>query len=281
MIEVQHPGMYSTIQDLGRYGYRKFGVPLSGYMDRNSAVKANELLGNDPNCAVVEFVNTGPKLFFTKPAIIAITGAPFDMLLDGKEISPNCAVLVESNSLLELGKSEKGVWGYLAIKGGILSDVVMKSRSYFKGLTQHEKLQKGDIIEVATISESSSQEVSWGERLDGIVIRKTIPVTEGPEFQSLPSAIRLKITDATYVISPQSNRMAYLLNHNEPISAKEITTAPVQPGTIQLTPAGRMLVLMKDAQTTGGYSRILQLSEAAISEMAQLRPGEEIQLQLV
>ena len=281
MIEVQHPGMYSSIQDLGRYGYRKYGVPLSGFMDTASAVKGNSLVGNNPNCAVLEFANAGPRLCFTKPAIRAVTGASFHMKLDGKEMNANRAVLVNSNSLLEFGKAEKGVWGYLAVKGGINSNIVLGSRSYFKGLTAKEKLQKGDIIEISTLSESSSQEVSWGEQLPEIDLNRTIPVTKGPEFHTLPMAIRLKITDAKYVISPQSNRMAYLLDHTEPISAKEIITAPVQPGTVQLTPSGKMLVLMKDAQTTGGYSRILHLNEKAIQQMSQLRPGEEISFKLV
>ncbi|AVI51717.1 allophanate hydrolase [Pukyongia salina] len=281
MIEVQHPGMYSSIQDLGRYGFRKYGVPISGFMDEASAVKGNVLLGNDPNCAVLEFANAGPKLFFTKPAIIAVTGASFNIMLDGKEMNPNRAVLVNSNSVLEMGKAYKGVWGYLAIKGGITANVVLGSRSYFKGLTREEKLKKGDIIEISTLSESSSQEVSWGEQLPDMDLYRTIPVTEGPEFHTLSSAIRLKITDATYVISPQSNRMAYLLDHTEPISAKEIVTAPVQPGIVQLTPSGKMLVLMKDAQTTGGYSRIFHLNEKATQQIAQLRPGEEVRFKLV
>ncbi|KAA3623661.1 MAG: allophanate hydrolase subunit 2 family protein [Flavobacterium sp.] len=281
MIEVQHPGMYSSIQDLGRYGYRKYGVPLSGFMDTASAVKGNKLVGNDPNCAVLEFANAGPKLFFTKPVIIAVTGATFNIMLDGKEMNANRAVLVNSNSLLELGKAEKGVWGYLAVKGGIISNIVLGSRSYFKGLTGEEKLRKGDIIEISTLSESSSQEVSWGEQLPELDLNRTIPVSRGPEFHTLPTAIRLKITDAKYVVSPQSNRMAYLLDHNEPISAEEIITAPVQPGTVQLTPSGKMLVLMKDAQTTGGYSRILHLNEKAIQQLAQFGPGEEIRFKLV
>jgi allophanate hydrolase subunit 2 len=102
----------------------------------------------------------------------------------------------------------------------------------------------------------------------------------GPEWESLPESMRAALLATTFTIHPDSNRMAVLLDHDSGLTAPEILTGPVEPGTIQLTPSGRTIVLMRDAQTTGGYARILQLGERAISALAQRRPRSAVRIRL-
>jgi biotin-dependent carboxylase-like uncharacterized protein len=281
MIEVNHPGIYSSVQDLGRSGFRRYGVPLSGVMDRQSALAANEVLGNDPSAAVIEFANPGPALFFSKPAIIAIAGATFKVKINGEYFSTSKPILVESNSLVEMGRTEEGVWGYLAVKGGVFSDTVLGSKSFYPGITKHTRLTKGHILEIAALSESTSQEVNWGKKLPEYEVNKVAEVWPGPEFTVLSEYQKLALFDNQLLVSPQSNRMASLLLSEIPLSAPEIITAPVQPGTVQLTPSGKIMVLMRDAQTTGGYARILQLSEGGITSLTRTKAGNKIQFHLL
>lgn len=280
MIEVHHPGIYSSVQDLGRYGSRRYGVPLSGVMDRTSALNANALLGNEEAAAVLEFANPGPKLFFNKPAIIAIAGAAFQVRINGEPISTDQPVLVETNSIVELGRASEGVWGYLAVMGGIFSESVLGSKSFYYGITKFSRITKGHILEIATLSESSSQEVNWGKKLPEFNINPVIEVWPGPEYEHLSEYQKLALFDNELTVSPQSNRMATLLSSELSITTSEITTSPVQPGTVQLTPSGKIMALMRDAQTTGGYSRILQLSDDGFTNLTRIQPGESIRFRL-
>jgi allophanate hydrolase subunit 2 len=109
----------------------------------------------------------------------------------------------------------------------------------------------------------------------------TLEVTPGPEFHLLSKLFQQRICETKGIIQTESNRMAYLLKGFEGFSAHEIITAPVQPGTVQLTPSGKCVILMRDAQTTGGYARILQLTEGAINVLAQKRAGEQVQFKLI
>ncbi|MBT8262323.1 MAG: biotin-dependent carboxyltransferase family protein [Bacteroidia bacterium] len=280
MIEVHNPGIYCSVQDLGRFGSRRYGVPLSGVMDRPSAVNANALLGNEESAAVLEFANPGPKLFFNKPAIIAIAGATFQVHINGESIATSQPVLVETNSIVDLGRAQEGVWGYLAVKGGILSESVLGSMSFYSGITRFSRITKGHILEIAALSESSSQEVNWGKKLPDYNVNHKIEAWPGPEYELLSEYNKLALFDNDLKVTPQSNRMASLLVSELAILAPEIITSPVQPGTIQITPSGKIIALMRDAQTTGGYARILQLSDEGITNLTRIQPGESVQFKL-
>lgn len=281
MIEVQHPGMYTSIQDMGRYGHRRYGVPLSGVMDRDMAIAANEILGNDPNDAVLEFTHPGPTLFFTKPAIVCISGAPSLVYVNQDELIPTKPILVETNSTVKFGRSEMGLWSYMAVKGGFLSEVVLDSRSYFRGITKSDHLAKGDILEIANLSELSEQEVKWGNKLPEFKVVNSIEVYPGPEYAQLSEMQKFAIFEPWYEVSAQSNRMATLVRSGKIVKVPEIITGPVQPGTVQLTPSGKMIILMRDAQTTGGYARVLQLTKIGITNLSRLRPGEKFTFRLL
>jgi len=281
MIEVQHPGIYSTVQDLGRYGYRRFGVPLSGVMDKEMAVAANEILGNPVSAAVLEFASPGPRLFFSKPAIIAVSGAPVGVRINGEKVNTGRPILIETNSLLTFERASSAVWSYLSVKGGLLSREVLGSRSFFPGITKSGRIAAGDILEIATLSELSAQEVAWGNKLPEIGEIEQVAAYQGPEFPLLTELQKLAILESEFEVSPQSNRMATLVHSKKIVKVPEIITGPVQPGTVQLTPSGTMVVLMRDAQTTGGYARVLQLTDKGFIQLSRIQAGKHFRFRLV
>ncbi|MCT8339880.1 biotin-dependent carboxyltransferase family protein [Flavobacteriaceae bacterium TK19130] len=280
MVEVVHRGMYSTIQDLGRFGYRNLGVPLSGAMDRISATLANRILNNSDEDAVMEITLMGPKLRFQEDAIIAIVGADLHPKVNDESIEMNMMVSISKGDLLSFGKASVGTRAYIAVAGGWQTPLVLGSRSMYNGITEASAMEKGDLLALKEQSKNIHTTQSSLQLDASHFNTRKISVSEGPEWQQLSTSLQQKILKGNFSVSPQSNRMAYRLEGVEDINGSEIITAPVQPGTVQLTPSGDCIVLMRDAQTTGGYSRILQLSEQAICELAQKRGGANVQFEL-
>lgn len=281
MVEVLSSGIYSTIQDLGRWGYQKFGVPVSGVMDQRSALLANELLDNNANCAILEFTFTGPVLIFHTSTQIAITGGSFSPILNDTEIPMNTAFNIAKGDCLKFRGPEKGCRGYLSIAGGFQTENVMGSYSWYEGITQQNVLAKGNLLPISLNAQNKKGKDSKKLKIDtNWFSLNKLEVAPMPEFDLMSKELKKIIFNTELTIKPQSNRMAYQLNGLEHFGMREIITGPVKAGTVQLTPAGKCIVLMRDCQTTGGYARILQLSEMAINILAQKRANEAISFQL-
>lgn len=276
MLEVLSSGLLTTVQDSGRLGYRKYGVPVSGAMDSTAAQLANQLLGNNPDCAVLEMTLVPPTLLLQLPTTIAITGALAKVTLNDNPIAMYEPVGVPKNSTVRFEPITLGARIYVAVRGGFTSPKVLGSRSFYKPITGKDRLQKGDQIPYAT------EKMAWSAPRAKIsppeidFDDQTLYVHQGPEFDALPTQVQRQLLTTAFTVNPQSNRMAVLLDAPIKLSASEITTGPVQLGTVQLTPSGKLIVLMRDAQTTGGYARVLQLSEKAINQLAQKQPGEAV-----
>jgi allophanate hydrolase subunit 2 len=169
------------------------------------------------------------------------------------------------------------VYGYLAIQGGFLAPTVLSSVSFYDGITPIERIRKGDKLFYDLNWKKSNEVVDLAENLEKINYSDPfLVVMKGPEFDGLCDQTRFLLENDQFVLSSEINRMGYRLTANEALKGAEILTSPVQPGTIQLTPSGQLIVLMKDGQTTGGYARILQLSATSLSKLAQKRPGDTI-----
>lgn len=281
MIEVLHPGLYTSIQDLGRFGYRNKGVPNSGVMDAISAGLANALLNNTVDCALLEMTVIGPKLLFTSDTAIAITGADMSPKLNDKRIPNNSVIHIKNGDVLSFGNAVNGARCYLAVKGGIQSECILNSRSQFKNITQKINVAKNDCLEIESFAETNFKTASGKLRLkDAFFNTNALVVYKGPEFDILKSEDQNTVFNTEFTISNNSNRMGFQLKEIIAPHNTSIITSPVLPGTIQLLPSGRLIVLMKDAQTSGGYPRILQLSDKAISILAQKKFGDGIQLML-
>lgn len=280
MIKVLHSGFYSTIQDLGRKDHQHLGVPMSGSMDMHSAVLANAILGNEDNCAVLEMTMLGPQLEFTCESVIVITGANLSPSLNNSHVNNNSVINVSKGDVLSFGKPISGFRAYLAVSGGFQSDKVLSSRSMYQGITELSNIKKGDELLIEPKHHKSKRYAALKIKTD-YLNEIVVPVYKGPEFHLLNDEQIDKLFNQDLTISKENNRMAYQLDELITNNLDGIITSLVMPGTVQLTPSGKLIVLMRDCQTAGGYPRILQLSDNSINTLAQKMTGQKITLQLL
>lgn len=274
-------GMRTSVQDLGRKGYRSFGVPISGAMDKYSAILANKLLNNAEGLPVLEITMVGPRILFEDYTLFVLTGADLSPELNGEPIQMNQVYSVKTSDVLSFGKLNFGVRSYLGVKGGFLTEKVMGSYSFYEGITQRDVVKKGDRLRID--SYESQLEVTSSK----IKVRPThfsmkkLEVTKGPEFNRLTREQRDKLFSLKFKIDALNNRMGYQLkNKFPPVKNNEIITSVTIPGTVQLTPSGKLIVMMRDCPTTGGYARILQLTDMAINQLAQKTENDTFKFDL-
>ncbi len=281
MIEFLHAGLHTTIQDGGRNTYRSRGIPVSGAMDQQAFHFANFLLRNDPETPVFEFTQQGPKLFFHARTHAVLTGGSYEATLNGAPVPYATPFFIPAKSELHIKHLYEGNYGYLSIENGFHAHQVLGSASYCPAVNDAAKCKKGgNYVFVRTIQnyEEKHAQVSRGFAKQ----QKTkVPVYAGPEFDLLSAEDQSALVSSNFSISAHSSRMAIQLNHSLNCKAEDILTAPVQPGTVQLTPGGDLIVLMRDAQTTGGYARILQLSHAGVNSIAQCGVNEQLTFSMI
>ena len=279
MIKVLNAGLFSTIQDKGRFGFRNQGVPVSGAMDSISAFFANALLRNKEDAAVLEITLLGPKLLFETSTYFVLTGANLSPQLNEQSIVNYKVYLAEKGSVLSFGKLQEGYRTYLGIKDGFQSPKILGSRSFYANITEQNCLQKGDIFPIT----SNNNYIDTNAILKPPLFYKNaiLEVYKGPEFDWFKEAEQTHFLTTPYRVSKKNNRMGYQLEGQKVTHQYSMITSPVLPGTVQLPPSGLPIVLMRDAQTTGGYPRIFQLSEQAICVLAQKKMGDEVRFGLV
>lgn len=280
MIKVLKSGFYTTIQDTGRLGYRTYGVPVSGAMDSYSSQFANALLGNNKDDAVLEITMTGPRLQFSQPTIIAICGADLSPTLNDKPVKMNTVLVIQNDDILSFGKLKTGFRAYLAVKGGVLSDKVLNSRSMYKVITSVFRISDNDVLVYKSYTGSQHKLNANVKYNNSILEDRALEVYKGPEFNKLPIEIQKQLLNSELKVSKLNNRMAYQLEPLLENRLEQILTSPVLPGTVQLTPLGQLIVLMRDCQTTGGYPRVFQLTEKAINSLSQKRTESSLKIRL-
>jgi len=275
VVEVIATGIYSSIQDQGRFGFRNIGVPISGVMDNYSANLANALLNNNKQCAVLETTLVGPVLKFHQDTFISVTGAKCLLKINDGPRDLNTVHEIFKGDVLSMGKTTSGMRNYLAVSGGFQTPLVLNSRSYFAGISKNQTIRKGEYIKIIQpVSPILNRTKITPVYIDSK--QHSIEVSKGPEFELLDEKSKEILFQNKFILSSQSNRMAYPLKSVDGLNANEIISSSVQPGTVQLTPSGKPIILMRDCQTTGGYSRVLQLTEQATNLLAQKRPDESI-----
>ncbi|MGM0478851.1 MAG: biotin-dependent carboxyltransferase family protein [Bacteroidota bacterium] len=281
MIEFLNAGLQTTIQDAGRTLHRSRGVPVSGAMDQHAFRFANFLLRNDPDTPVFEFTQQGPKLFFHARTHAVLTGGLYDVQLNGESVPYATPFFIPAKSELHIKHLREGNYGYLSIENGFHAHQVLGSASYCPTVNEAAKCKKGgNYVFVRT---TRDYEQKYAQVSSGFAKQQQTEVTvyPGPEFDLLSSEAQSALRTSILSVSPHSSRMAIQLHHELDCGAKDILTAPVQPGTVQLTPGGDMIVLMRDAQTTGGYARILQLTDEGINNIAQCGVNKQLTLSLI
>jgi 5-oxoprolinase (ATP-hydrolysing) subunit C len=286
-LTVLRPGMLASVQDAGRHGHRERGICPGGALDTLALALANRLVGNADGAAGLEITMGGCELRFEEATRIAIAGDDFDARLDGVPLWPCWSVPVRAGQVLKFGranrsKAKNGLRTWLAIAGGIDVPVVLGSRSTdlkaaFGG---HEgrALKAGDqlMLEPSALSAAQRSRGPFGVRMpawrfdptDQAIVLRVMP---GPEFDQFTVASRELLWREPWRITPQSNRMGSRLEGPELKRKRsaDMLSSAVIPGTIQVPPSGQPIILMGDAQTTGGYPRIGVVIQADLWQLAQ------------
>ena len=284
-IKVLKTGLQTTVQDLGRMGSKHIGVPQSGSFDYFAAAKANAILNRPINSAVLECTMTGPTLKFLEDMEVCITGAAINQIrIDDSSIDQNKLLHIKKGSILSTDTVKHNLRFYIAFSKNIQATHFLNSVSTYLpakfGGLNGATIQKGQMID---FNEAQSEEYigdPWIDNSERIDISK-IRVTKGPEFNLLNTSIELFETD--FIVSNDSNRMGIRTVENK-ISINDrgsMMSKPVYPGTVQCPPDGLPIILGADAQTLGGYPRILQVIKADRHLLGQMRPNDHFRFELI
>jgi antagonist of KipI len=284
---VEKAGLLDTIQDGGRHHWAHLGVSTNGPMDWYAHELANALVGNRLNAPVVEMHFPASTLRFTKAAIISITGADWEIFINGRSAVFNRTLIVQPNDRLLIGKKYKGERACLAIHGewkisNELGSASTDLKSKLGGIGGR-KLMAGDQIDYEphnTVVNPASTTFNW--YAEALSVSDSINALPGPEWHWLSIESKSRILSQPFLLKPNSDRMA--LNWEAPAlqgaNADQMVSSAVTFGTIQLLPNGNIVTLMADHQTVGGYPRILQVIRADLPKLAQLSPGSQVHFQL-
>ena len=284
-ITILESGLLSTIQDVGRYGFQKYGVPVSGALDNFAFRGANLLVGNEMNAAGIEMTVIGPSIKFNYPALISITGADLSIKLDGEKIDRWAAIQVEADSVLTSDGIQDGIRAYLAINGGINVPMIMGSRSTYIpasfGGYKGRPLMAGDTLFVGEPNpETRHQERTLPENLEPVHYGHShvIRVVLGPQDSNFTSDAINTFFDSRYVVTNNSDRTGYRLAGP---SLKHQRTADIisdgtQIGSIQVPADGNPIILMSDRGPTGGYAKIGTIITSDLGFIAQSRPNDNL-----
>jgi len=275
MIEVIDAGFYSSIQDQGRMGYRHLGVPVSGAMDQKAFDLAHQLLGKTLDFSCIECTLIGPILRFHEPCSLVLTGAHMQAWVNENPIQNNTTIAILSGDVLKLRRATKGLRTYIKINQAIISPVLLGSTSFYKSLTQDAVLKKGNHIfwiKSDKAFDKSNARIRWD---DSYLLSKDLEVEKGPEFNVLSKTVQQQIYQNDFLINSQ-NRMGYRISSPFSMDSLSMLSGAVRPGTVQITPSGTLLIAGVDGQVSGGYPRIFQLTEEALTVLVQKKEGDYV-----
>lgn len=279
---VKEPGLLTTIQDQGRWGYQQYGVAVAGAMDQVSMEIANKLVGNSPTEGVIEMTLLGACFTASEDCLIAVTGADMDPKIDGKSVGMYRTLLLKQGQLLSFGSAKRGVRSYLALAGGFDLEAVLGSKStYLRGRMgglKGRQIDKGDRIGLL-----ASQDLDLAYELPDKFIDKpqsqgVVRVVLGPqEYAFTQEGIDTFLLEE-YKLTKDIDRMGYRLEGPKISSKKgsDIISDGIAFGSIQVTGDGQPTILMADHQTTGGYAKIATVITPDLSVLAQMGQGAKL-----
>ena len=207
-IEVLQPGLFSTIQDLGRFGYQKYGVPHSGVMDRYAMRICNMILGNPQDTAVLEITMQGPELKFSSSAFICICGAKISPMLNSSKISQEEIIEVKPGDILKFGGLQCGLRAYLGIRGSFQTQEVLGSKSWYEGITDEFRLKKGMVLNYDSVGFKDAETYSTLKIENDYLDSRFIEVYPGPEFDRFAPKYQEELFSIDFTLDQSSNRMA-------------------------------------------------------------------------
>lgn len=281
IIKVIKPGLQTTVQDLGRYGYQQFGVSPSGAMDTYSLIVANLLVGNKIDEAGLEASFTGPTIEAQSDMVMSICGGDFSPTVDGQAVGLWRSFLIKKGQVLSVGQCKQGARTYIAIAGGINVPSVLQSKSTLLngsfGGYEGRALKKGDTL-YGYPSIRKPFKFVHPDLIPEYKKQLEVRVMRGPHHHLFTKQSVSKFFNEEYLITSQSNRMGYQLigPKLQHVKGPDIISDPLPLGGIQVPASGQPIILMADHQTTGGYTRIGTVISVDIPSLAQAVPDTRI-----
>ena len=289
-IVIVNPGIYTTVQDRGRWGYQEFGMPVTGAMDDYSIRVANILVGNDEYDAALETTLNGPEIYFSVEAVIAITGANMVPKVNGNIVPMWRSLKLSKGDVLSFGMARQGTRGYIAFAGGLDIPAVMGSLSTFVrggiGGFEGRKLKSNDEINLR------NSNISFEEVVNGVIPFKYVPnynqncsvrAILGPQDDCFTEESIEKFFGSEYEVTNEADRMGYRLSGPalEHKAGADIISDGINLGSIQIPGHGMPIVMMADRQTTGGYTKIATMISVDMPIIAQLKPGDKVRFEKI
>ena len=279
-------GPLTTIQDLGRPGHLRVGIPESGPMDREALVLANRLVGNADGAAALECTVIGPRVEFTDGRVVAVTGADMPVALNGAEAPRWQAFGVKAGDVLKLGPAKTGVRAYVAISGGIDTPPALGSRAtYLRGQLgglSGRALRRGDRVPLAPCRPARLGRVR-PDRVPAYSAEPEVRVVLGPQDDRFTGRGIAAFLGGPYEVLPQSDRMGARLRGPliEHTRGHDIVSDGIPLGGIQVVGDGQPIVLLVDRQSTGGYTKIATVCSFDIGRVGQVKPGQRLRFRRV
>ena len=276
------PGMLTTIQDRGRWGYQTGGVPVAGPMDPRAHRLANALVGNDWAAATLEITFVGPELEFEDERIVAVVGAEFDITVDGRLAPANAPFTVAAGSRLRVGHRRRGARAYLAVRGGLDVPVVLGSRATHvvsaMGGFNGRPLRVGDRVPLGPPDRARRTAAALADPWPLGEPPALMRVLPGPHVEAFTADALDTLESAPYVIGPLSDRMGFRLDgpRLQHSRGADMISDATPLGVLQVPASGQPILLMADRQTTGGYPMLATVITADIAVAGQLGPGDAL-----
>ena len=282
MIDIIDVKSHATIQDLGRFGLRRFGISHCGAMDKLALRAGNILLGNAENVPAIEVPLGGITLQFQQDMNFCVTGAFYEMMLDDKPVFAYWRYQARAGQILKMARAKIGMYGYLCVQGGFVLPQALNScstdlRAQIGGI-EGRCLQAGDQLQTAN-DHILRSEIG----IAPIPLRDVIRALPSSEYQAFKRKSQYYWWRNEWTLQSNSDRMGYrfqgqTLELKQPL---EMLSHAIQFGSVQVPPSGQPIILMADAQTTGGYPKIANVIDADLGALAQVRLGSTIKFEAV
>jgi antagonist of KipI len=287
VIQMQEPGLFTTVQDLGREGFGPLGVSASGAADAISLRLGNLLVGNAESAAGLEMTLLGGTVQFPDGGIAALTGSDFGATLDGEPVEQWTSFEARPGQVLRLGPTRSGARCCICVRGGIEVKPFLGSASthILSGLGGHEgrALRKGDVLKIGRASGTVRKRKLSPRALKEVEPRRILRVTPGAQYGWFPEASQRLFYASRYRVTEETNRMGIRLEGAvvPERSGGKMISEGVSLGAVQVPDGGLPIVLFVEQQTTGGYPKIANVISADFHSLGQLRPRDEIRFERV
>ena len=287
LIEVREPGLFTTVQDLGREGFGPMGVSPSGAADAVSLRIGNRLVGNADGAAGLEMTLLGGTFEFPEGAVVALAGSDFGATLDGKPAELWATFETKPGQVLKMGPTRTGARCYLCVRGGIEVKAFLGSASthVLSALGGHEgrALRKGDVLKLGAANGWARKRRLSARGLQEMQPRRVLRVTPGPQSDWFPEAAQRLFYAGRYVVAEESNRMGIRLKSEAVLDTPggKMISEGVSLGAIQIPEGGQPIILFVEQQTTGGYPKIANVVSVDFHSLGQLRPRDEVRFERV